>query len=458
MNRRAPPGDELPAFATNLKAAPDTAGHAPAIGREIRAGLAALILLVVGLGLWVALAPVSGAVIATGTLRPVAQRVVVLAGATGVLRQWPLHEGQALRAGALLATLDDPDTVAQRDALAEAEAGERVRVERLRRLAAWTPEHRAGPQPLPATPGAPPALQAQEARLLVSSWQQQQAAIDQINRQQREAARRVASLEHAAAADAAALALAHDELQRNQQLAGDGFVSDTRLLGLRRVVQEAESRLHAQRGMLGEALDRREELTGLRRSEPLRLARDNARDLAEAERRLADLVVRRRAADGRWQKLTVTAPIDGRVVDLRPLGPGSVVGAGQPLLDILPTDARLRVQARLRPADLADVGIGATADVRITAFASRETPLLPARVVLVGADRSAGPDAAEASAAAPGAAAAAPFIVWLELGPTALPLTAGMEVEVFITTRARTPLDYWLSPLTRLLQRAGRER
>lgn len=437
---------------------PDTADPTLAIARELRAGLAALALLMAGLGLWVALAPVSGAVIATGTLRPVAQRVAVLAGSTGVLRQWPLVEGQALRAGDLLATLDDPDIVAQRDALAEAEAGERLRVERLRRLAAWTPDHRAGPPLLPAAPGAPTALQAEEARLLVSSWQQQRAAIDQLDWQQRESSMRVAALEQAAAADAAALGLARDELQRNEQLAGDGFVSDTRLLGLRRAVKEAESRLQAQRGVLGEALDRREELSGQRRSEPLRLARDNARDLADAERRLADLVVRRRAADGRWQKLTVTAPIDGRVVDLRPLGPGSVVGAGQPLLDILPADARLRVQARLRPADLAEVALGAAADVRITAFASRETPLLPARVVLVGADRSTSPDAAEAGAAAPGAGAAAPFVVWLELAPTALPLAAGMEVEVFITTRARTPLDYWLSPLTRLLQQAGRER
>jgi HlyD family type I secretion membrane fusion protein len=348
--------------------------------------------------------------------------------------------------------------VAQRDALVEAEAGERVRVERLRALAGWAPEHRGRPPPLPAMPGLAAALQAEEARLLVSSWQQQHAAIDQLDRQQREAAARVGALELAAAADAAALGLARDELQRNEQLAGDGFVSDTRLLGLRRGVKEAESRLQAQRGALGEALDRREELSGQRRSEPLRLARDNARDLADAERRLNDLVVRRRAAEGRWQRLSVTAPIDGRVVDLRPLGVGSVVGAGQPLLDLLPADTRLRVQARLRPADLVDVVVGAAAEVRITAFPSRETPLLPARVVLVGADRSSGPDTTLPGAAAPGAAAAAPFVVWLELAPNTLPLVAGMDAEVFIVTRTRTPLDYWLAPLTRLLQQAGRER
>jgi HlyD family type I secretion membrane fusion protein len=398
---------------------------------------------------------VAGAVITSGTLRPVSQRVAVLAGSTGLLRSWPLVEGQAIRAGDVLATLDDPDTLAQRDAMIEAEAGERLRVERLRRLANWTPDQRAAPPALPAVLGQSPTLHAEEARLLATSWQQQHVAIEQIDRQQREAATRVSALELAAAADEAALALARDELQRNEQLASDGFVSDTRLLSLRRSVKEAESRLQAQRGALGEALDRREELSGQRRSEPLRLSRDNARDLADAERRLADLVVRRRAAESRWQKLTVTAQVDGRVVDLRPLGPGSVVGAGQALLDILPADTRLRVQARLRPADLAEVSIGAAAEVRITAFPSRETPLLPARVVLVGADRSGGPDAAVASAPGPDTA---PFVVWLELAPTQLPLVAGMDAEVFIATRTRTPLDYWLSPLTRLLRLAGRER
>ena len=112
----------------------------------------------------------------------------------------------------------------------------------------------------------------------------------------------------------------------------------------------------------------------------------------------------------------------------------------------------------MRPDDLADVVVGAAAEVRITAFPSRETPMLPAHVVLVGADRSSGPDALGASSTAAGTPAPPAFSVWLELAPTTLPLAAGMDAEVFITTRPRTPLDYWLTPLTRLLQQAGRER
>ena len=448
------PADGVPAPGAGAGADPTKA-----IGREVRIGLASLAVLLVGLAVWTALAPVSGAIIASGTLRPVAQRVAVLAGMAGVVQRWPLVEGQAVRAGEVLAVLDDPDAAAQRDALADAEAGERARIARLRRLASWTPEGRAAaPPPLPAASGVPALLQAEESRLLASSWLQQRSAIDQLDQQLREAGDRVAALRQAGAADAEALALASDELQRNQQLASDGFVSDTRLLALRRNVKEAESRLQGQRGVLGEALDRQAELAGARRGEPHRMARDNARDVADAERRLSDLEARRRAAEGRWQKLTVTAPVDGQVIDLRPYGPGSVVGAGQPLLDILPADTRLRVQAHLRPEHLAEVRVGAPAEVRITAYPSRDTPLLAAHVVLVGADRSTGPDALGNVGTAPRTAAEAQFVVWLELDPTPLPLAAGMDAEVFITTQARTPLDYWLSPLTRLLRQAGRER
>ena len=429
--------------------------HAKSLRREQRVGLACLGLLLAGGISWSALAPMSGAVIATGSLRPVAQRASVLAGSAGVVQRWAVREGESVQANQVLAVLDDPDASAQREALAEAEAGERLRAARLRQLASWQP---GGEVPrLAPESGAPDRLLAQETRLLQSTWEQQVASLAQLDRQLRETANRTRALELASQADSDALALAREELSLNEPLARDGFVSPIRLLALRRSVQEAESRLQAQRGVLGEARDRQAELSGLRQSEPLRLARDNARDLAEAERRLAELVSRRAAAEARWQRLTVRAPVAGRVMDVRPLAQGSVVGAGQVLMDLLPVDQRLQVQAQVRPDDVAQIRVGSQAEVRITAFPSRDTPMLAAKVVLVSGDRSAVVDALgnSASGAAPPGTG---FTVWLELAPTPLTLSPGMEAEVFITTSARTPLDYWLTPLTRLWQRAARER
>lgn len=434
---------------------PAASEHGQSLKREQRIGLVCLGVLLAGSLSWSAMAPVSGAVIAMGSLRPVAQRTSVLAGSAGVVQRWAVREGESVQAGQVLAVLDDPDASAQREALAEAEAGERLRVARLRHLARWQPGS-AAPSLAPES-GAPDRLLAEETRLLQSTWQQQQASLSQLDRQLREAAARARALDLASQADSEALVLAREELSLNEPLARDGFVSPIRLLALRRSVQEAEGRLQAQRGVLGEARDRQAELSGLRQSEPLRLARDNARDLAEAERRLAELASRRTAAEARWQKLTLRAPVAGRVIDVRPLAPGSVVGAGQALLDLLPADQRLRVQAQVRPDDIAQIHVGSLAEVRITAFASRDTPMLAAKVVLVGSDRSSVVDSLGGSAGG-GAPAGTGFAVWLELAPTPLTLSPGMEAEVFITTAARTPLDYWLTPLTRLWQRAARER
>ena len=437
-----------------------------AISAEIRLGMWALLAMIVGLASWAALARVSHAVIAAGTIRPTEQRVTIVAADGGVLRHWQLVEGQAVRAGDVLAVIDDPEVSAQLEALTDAEAGERLRVQRLRRLATWRPglalgATRSGPQGAGAAAGASPASLAEdEDRLLVGSWAQQQASIDQIDRQRLEAAARVTALQQALAADGAALSLAREELARNEQLASAGFVSNTRLIALRRAAMEAESRQQSQRGVLGEALDRHAELVGRRTSEPLRMARDNARELVDAQRRLAELKVHLAAADHRWQRLTVRAPGDGTVVDLRPLAPGSVVAARQPLLDLLPADPRLRVQAPLRPQDIGSVHVGMSAEVRVTAFSSRDTQPLAARVVLVGADRSTVPQPLLAAAGAVGAPAPGdtPLMMWLELAPHSLPLAAGMDAEVLIAIEPRSPLEYWLSPLSRLLRHAMRER
>ena len=81
------------------------------------------------------------------------------------------------------------------------------------------------------------------------------------------------------------------------------------------------------------------------------------------------------------------APAEGRVMGLRVSAVGDVIEPGEPILDIVPTEEKLVIEAQIRPQDIDYVQEGAAADVRLSAFDSRTTPLLPGTVVLVSADR-----------------------------------------------------------------------
>ena len=88
------------------------------------------------------------------------------------------------------------------------------------------------------------------------------------------------------------------------------------------------------------------------------------------------------------------SPVDGRVMALRVPSVGEVIGPRDPILDIVPTQEKLVVEARIRPQDIDHVR-EFDAEVRLTAFDTHTTPLLPGKVVFVSPDRVTPPETGE---------------------------------------------------------------
>jgi epimerase transport system membrane fusion protein len=110
------------------------------------------------------------------------------------------------------------------------------------------------------------------------------------------------------------------------------------------------------------------------------------------------------------------------------------------------------VEAQIRPQDINHVHEHAAAEVRLTAFDARTTPLLPGKVVLVSADRFTSPESG-----------ASWYVANVEIDASALAehpeirLRAGMPAELFVTTPERTLLQYLAKPLNAFASRAMRE-
>jgi len=137
---------------------------------------------------------------------------------------------------------------------------------------------------------------------------------------------------------------------------------------------------------------------------------------------------------------------------LRVSAPGEVLAAGAPIVDVVPSNELLVVEARIRPQDIDHVHTDSAADVRLVAFDARTTPLLPGRVTFVSPDRDSDEVTGESW-----------FTATVEVDAASLRhhpgirLKAGMPAELFVKTAERTLFDYLANPITAFTRRAMRE-
>jgi HlyD family type I secretion membrane fusion protein len=179
-------------------------------------------------------------------------------------------------------------------------------------------------------------------------------------------------------------------------------------------------------------------------------AQTAADELKETSQRIFDLEERIRPSRDASERQKITAPIAGEVVGLRVFSSGAVVGPREVLMEIVPDEKHLIIEARIRPEDINHVAKGTPADIRLTAYKQRTTPLVGGRVTYVSGDRMVDPQNQNA----------AYYVAHIEVQPGTLgdlKMQAGMPAEVFIRTDSRTMFDYLLAPVTAYLRRAMRE-
>jgi adhesin transport system membrane fusion protein len=133
---------------------------------------------------------------------------------------------------------------------------------------------------------------------------------------------------------------------------------------------------------------------------------------------------------------------------------GSAVAPGAPLVEIVPIDGAISFEAKVRPADIAAVRLGQEAKINVSAYESALYGSMTGKVVTIAPDAVTEERSGdtyyivriEADAASLRDRAGRP----LHVGP-------GMTAEVNLLGEKRSVLDYVLTPITRLKDRAFRE-
>jgi epimerase transport system membrane fusion protein len=421
--------------------------------RIVRGGLLVIAGGSAALAAWAAYAPLSGAVIAPGFVKVDLNRKVVQHQEGGTVRAVRVRDGDRVKQGQELVVLDDVRVDAALDMQRTQLDAERAKAARLEAERAYLAKPVFPPDLVKRNGEVKVAEQlAREATLFRARRDALDTQIALLRKQIDETATEIEALNAQLTAEEKALKLQREELAANEGLLAQGYVQKTRVMTLQRATAEYEARHGERRAELSKARQRVSELELRILSMRNTYTQAAADELKETSSRIFDLEERIRPSRDASERQRILSPSDGEVVGLRVFSQGGVIGPREVLMEIVPDDKRLVVEARIRPEDINHVRAGSEAEVRLTAYQSRTTPLVRGAVIYVSGDRL-----VEQQTGMPY------YVVQIDVPAEALAvagnlkLQAGMPAEVFIRTDARTTADYLFAPVTVYLRRAMRE-
>jgi HlyD family secretion protein len=407
----------------------ETVGKDDSGAPEIRSGLIALLVFFVGFGGWAAFAPLDAAVVAPGVVVVSGNRQTVQHRDGGIVSRIAVKEGDRVQQGQILIELGSPELVAQEQALLSQVVD--LQMQRARLTA-----ERSGSgalQPPAEWAALPPddravadaAFERHQREARSGSWSAYDARIVGYRGE-------IASLNRQEA-------LLNEELTGMRELAAEQLVPMTRVRALERSLAELQGR--------------RSELTSMIAS----TQQERYEDLRTVDARLAELMPQLAGARERLELTRLRAPTEGVVVGLTVHTVGGVVGAGDRLMDIVPTGQDLIIEARVRPEAADDLEPGQPTEVRITAFGGRNLPIVHGSVRQVSADRFTDERTGQGYFLAQVVVPPEEIARLQQMAGETRRLRPGLSAQVVIPTRKRTALQYLLEPLNQTLWRSLRE-
>ena len=366
---------------------------------------------------WAAIGQIDQVTRAQGVLIAADRTQLVQSPDGGVLTELHIKEGQVVKAGQLLATL-------QKDRAAAAVSDSRAKVAALRITLARLHAEVYG-KPLAFGPD------------LQTYTEYIRNQTDLYNKRQTAFKDDIRALENI-------LVLAEDELQINRQLEITGDVSRTEVLRLQRGAADIKAQLAGKRNKYFQ--DAQAEMT--KAQEELSTQSEQLKDRAQV-----------------LEHTELVAPMDAVVNSIKVTTIGGVVKPGETVLELLPTGEERIAEAKIPPADMAFVALGQSASIKIDAYDSSIYGGLTGTVDYISAD------ALFADKASPGVPIGPnnPPIYYVVrvritgtefLGETAkqIKLRPGLTASVEIKAQQRTVLSYLTKPITKTFGQALGER
>ena len=245
------------------------------------------------------------------------------------------------------------------------------------------------------------------------------------------------------------LALLRQDIVSRSALLEQGLTTKSQVLAMRRDEAGMEGNAGVTESQLQTILQQIAEVEARK----LQVRRDYLKEITEGRQQINERIfeIRQRLASAQdvVDRLTIRAPRPGRIVGLQVNTLGSVISAGQKLMELVPDDAGYVIEVRVNPNDVNQVAEGGRARVRLTGYNYRTTPMVEGIVTAVSAD-----NLVDQATGAPY------FQVDIRIKPGQLEhlkdvdIVPGMPAQVMIATGEQTLANYLLSPVVGSYERA----
>ncbi len=396
-----------------------------------------------GFGVWAALAPLNGAVVANGIVKVDGNRKSVQHLDGGIVKQLNVKDGDHVDVGDVLVVLDDTQARAEYEVLREQYIVLRATEAR---LMAELADNRDLVMPAELKDPRHETYAASVWSGQVKQFESRRATLEGQTKVIGEKIRQLQSQIDGAEAQAKAFTAQIDSVKSEADsvapLVDRMLLPKPRLLQLQRTAFGLEGQIadtQANIGKFRQAIAEQElQIAQLHHD---RMA-EVTKDLREVQAHLLEVIPRRTSAEAVLSRMEIRSPYAGKVVALNVFSVGGVIQRGEKIMDIVPDNDRLAIEAQVAVNEISDVHPGMAAEVHLTAYSQRIVPTLHGEVVQVSADRL-----VDQKTGAPY------YLVTVrpDLDELAhldgVHLYPGMPASVMLPTESRTALQYVLGPL-----------
>lgn len=442
-------------FNTSPTAAPQNGAPPADTGRAARVGLWALGLGFGGFLLWAAFAPLDEGVPAQGTVMVDTKRKTVQHLSGGIIKRVLVREGEIVQEGQPLIELDAATARANFESVRQRYLGLRAMQGRL--VAEQTDANAVTFHPDLVEAASDPLIQVQmetQRQLFQSRRAALRAALQGIEESIRGQEALLQTYESMLGPRRSQLSLLQEELKHTRGLVAEGYAPRNRQLELERQVAEANAALaelmgnsvRAQRAIAElrqQAVSRRQEYRKEVETELGNVLREVQSDAEKLVAVRADL-----------ERTEIRSPASGQAIGLAIQTVGGVIQAGQKLMDIVPEDEPLLLEAKIEPHLIDKVRAGLKTDVRFNAFSHSPQLVVEGEILSVSSDLL---------TEQVGGTQISYYLARVKVTPEGMKvlgnrrLQPGMPAEVIVKTGERSMLTYLLNPLTKRLAASMKE-
>lgn len=298
-----------------------------------------------------------------------------------------------------------------------------------------------------------PELAAAERRLYLTRQREMQSNIDVLQHQARQRQQELAENQAKLDKLRTSYELSNEELKMSEPLVSVGVISEVEVLRLKRTVNDIRGEMETTRLAIPRIRSSLSEVREKIEDVKARFQSEAASQLSEVQAELDRTKAMITSAQDRVSRTQVRAPVRGKVNRLMINTVGGVIQPGEDLVEIVPVDDSLLIEARIRPSDIAFLRPGQDAMIKFTAYDFSIYGGLPATLERISADTITNEEDESF------------YLIYLRTDKNyidsnkgELEIIPGMTTTVDILTGKKTVLDYLLKPILKAKNEALRER